>query len=216
MYFPLPPIPDFLPSQKSSSQLFWSRSRYWIPTKLYIHLPPLISHLSFTCSSRYSYLVSTKYPWKNRAWIYKQDLPNEYIVLEYFGYQQLQRARWCWHALSICPKKPTPKKWQTTECTCPTLIPPQIWKGDLCFNFNPALQHHWLDLWSSDPNYNWANISLVMDTSLDIINTHAITTKFVPILVSILCSPVLLHLVHCSKLSPWQKFKLVLGGRRHH
>ena len=51
-----------------------------------------------------------------------------------------------------------------------------------------------------------------MDTSLDIINTHAITTKFVPILVSILCSPVLQHLVHCSKLSPWQKFKLVLGG----
>ena len=195
MYFPLPPIPDFLPSQKSSSQLFWSRSRYWIPTKLYIHLPPLISHLSFNCSSRYSYLVSTKYPWRNRAWIYKQDLPNEYIVLEYFGYQQLQRARWCWHALSICPKKPTPKKWQTTECTCPTLIPPQIWKGDLCFNFNPALQHHWLNLWSSDPNYNFVSDGHFTSP------THAITTKFVPILLSILCSPVLLHLAHCSKLS---------------
>ena len=42
--FPSPPIPDFLPSQKSSSQLFWSRSRYWIPTKLYIYLPP--THLT--------------------------------------------------------------------------------------------------------------------------------------------------------------------------
>ena len=45
-----------------------------------------------------------------------------------------------------------------------------------------------------------------MDTSLDIINSHPITTKFVPILVSILCSPVLLQTL------PWQKFKLVLGG----
>ena len=37
---------------------------------------------------------------------------NEYHVnvVEYFGYQELQCARWCWHALSICPKKLPPKK----------------------------------------------------------------------------------------------------------
>ena len=37
---------------------------------------------------------------------------NEYCVnvVEYFGYQELQCARWCWHALSISPKKPPPKK----------------------------------------------------------------------------------------------------------
>ena len=45
-----PPIPDFLASQKSSSQLFWSRSRYWISTKLYIYLSPL-SPMSFNYHS---------------------------------------------------------------------------------------------------------------------------------------------------------------------
>ena len=53
----LSPIPDFLPSQKSCSQPFWSRSRYWIPTKLYIYLPP--SHSSHTCPyPPYSYSYS--------------------------------------------------------------------------------------------------------------------------------------------------------------
>ena len=61
------------------------------------------------------------------GWLYGQPL------LEYFGYQQLQCARWCWHALSICPKNLPPKKWQTTNCTQWHASPLNlVWK----FNWN--------------------------------------------------------------------------------